>query len=100
MNKKIYIKTIPRADLTNNRFYKIFPKNLLDVHIKNYLFALQNNIEFTHMLFVSDTDYFIRKGIYQFINNYDAGFFVTSCSVKPLNLDINELTLYARNGMA
>ena len=90
LNKKIYINNIPRADLTKNPFYKIFPKNILDIHIKDYLFALQNNIEFTHMLFVSDTDYFIRKGIYKFINPYDAGFFVTSCSVKPINLDINE----------
>jgi hypothetical protein len=90
LNKKIYINTIPRADLSNNRFFKIFPKNILDIHIKDFLFAVQNNIEFTHMLFVSDTDYFIRKGIYKFMYPYDAGFFVTSCSVKPLSLDINE----------
>jgi hypothetical protein len=90
INKSIYINTIPRIEVNNTAMHKMFCKNLLHVHITNYIFAVQNNINFTHIMFLSDMDMFFRKGIYNFIKVYDAGFLQGNSFIKPLSLKMNE----------
>jgi hypothetical protein len=87
LNTKIFINTIPRIIVNNSAMHSMFVKNLLHVHITNYLFAVQNNIDFSHIMFLSDMDYFFKKDVYDFIKVYDAGFFLGNSFIKPLSLD-------------
>jgi hypothetical protein len=84
---KIYINTIPRVKVDNAKMHSMFVKNLLHAHITNYQFAVQNNIVFSHIMFLSDMDYFYKIGLYDFIKVYDAGFFLGNSFIKPLSLD-------------
>lgn len=90
MNKKIYINDIPRVIVNNSAMHPMFVKNLLHAHITNYLFAVRNGIEFTHIMFLSDMDMFVKKGVYNFIKYYDCGFFHGNAHVKPISLNVNE----------
>jgi len=87
---KIYINNIPRVKIDNQKMHSMFVKNLLHAHITNYEFAIKSNISFTHIMFLSDMDYFYKRGVYNYIKPYDAGFFIGNSFVKPLSLDEKE----------
>ena len=87
LSNKIYINNIPRVKVDNSKMHSMFVKNLLHAHITNFEFAIKNNISFTHIMFLSDMDYFYKMGLYNFIKTYDAGFFIGNSFIKPISLD-------------
>lgn len=71
MDKSVFINPIPRSPHKDC--------NLLDAHLRNYQYARDSGISFTYVYMLSDTDMFFRKGLFEFISNYHAGFFMTNC---------------------
>ena len=82
MNKRVFINTIPRMVKKDGAYY-----NSVHLHsyISNYKYAKLLNLKFEIIYFVTDSDMFFRKGLYNFIKNYDAGFQVCQNRLKPSN---------------
>jgi hypothetical protein len=82
MNTRVFINTIPRMVKKDNAQY-----NSVHLHsyISNYKYAKSLNLKFDIIYFVTDSDMFFRKGLYNFIKNYDAGFQVCQNRLKPSN---------------
>mgnify|MGYP000885389812 CR=1 FL=1 len=47
--------------------------NIISTHISNYNYA-KKNIEFDYIIFHSSNDMYVRKGAYDYITSYDAGY--------------------------
>jgi hypothetical protein len=82
INKQVYINTIPRMIKKEGAQYN---STHLHSYISNYKFAKSLNLDFDIIYFVTDSDMFFRKGLYNFIKNYDAGFQVCQNRLKPIN---------------
>lgn len=81
---QIYINSIPRSQNKD--------ANLLEAHCRNYQFAKEQNMNFEYVCLLSDQDMFFRKGLYDLVKNYDAGFMVCTSFLKPND--------YKENGFA
>jgi hypothetical protein len=77
LNTRVFINPTPRSFTTGT--------NLLEAHCTNYIYALELGIKFTHIYFLSDQDMFFRRGLYNFVKNYNAGFLMCSSHLKPNN---------------
>jgi hypothetical protein len=82
MNTRVFINTIPRMTRKEGATYN---SSHLHSYISNYKYAKLLNLEFDIIYFVTDSDMFFRKGLYNFIKNYDAGFQVCQNRLKPSN---------------
>jgi len=82
MNKRVFITMIPRMIKKDGAQYN---SSHLHSYISNYKYAKSLNLEFDTIYFVTDSDMFFRKGLYNFIKNYDAGFQVCQNRLKPSN---------------
>ncbi len=74
---KIFINPIPRSPNLD--------ANLLESHLRNYQYARDTGMKFTHIYFLSDQDMFFRKGLYKCISNYHAGFLMCSNFINSFN---------------
>ena len=83
-SKRVYINDKERrqSDIKNGK------ANLLDCHIQNYKFAIHNNLQFTHIYFISDGDFFIRTGLYDFIKDYHVGGWIGNYIITPVETNI------------
>lgn len=75
LNKTIFINPIARSQNKS--------PNVLESHLRNYKYACEANFVFDYIYFLSDQDMFFRKGLYDFIKNYDVGFLMCSHFLKP-----------------
>ena len=82
MNTRVFINTIPRMVKKDGAQYNSVH---LHSHISNYKYAKSENLKYDIFFLVSDSDMFFRKGLYNFIKNYDAGFQVCQNRLKPSN---------------
>lgn len=77
LDTRVFINPVPRSFTVGT--------NLLEAHCNNYLYALEKGIQFTHIYFLSDQDMFFRRGMYNFVKNYNAGFLMCTSYLKPNN---------------
>ncbi len=77
--KTIIINPIPRSPNKD--------ANLLESHLRNYQWARDNGIEFTHICLLSDQDMYFRKGLYKCISHYHAGFLMSSNFINNFEKD-------------
>jgi hypothetical protein len=92
-NTKIFINPIPRSQNED--------ANLLESHIRNYEYAKSIHLDFSIVYFLSDQDMFFRKGLEDFIKNYQAGFLICSSFLKPTNFQERDFavgTLWNQKG--
>jgi hypothetical protein len=80
----IFMNPIPRSQNKD--------ANLLEAHLRNYLFAKEQGMKFDYVCLLSDQDMFFRKGVYELVKHYDAGFMVCTSFLKPND--------YKENGFA
>lgn len=82
MGSRVFINTIPRMTKLDGALYNSIH---LYSHISNFKYALSLNLSFNTIYLISDSDMFFRKGLYDFIKHYDAGFQVCQNRLKPFN---------------
>ena len=74
---RVFINPMPRSPNLD--------ANLLESNCNNYIYAVSKGIKFTHVYFLTDTDMFFKKGLYDLVKNYHAGFLMCTSYLKPDN---------------
>lgn len=77
-----YLTIYKNVYINNNRHSYIIGKGLLFIHISNFLFCINNNIDFEYFIILSSNEMFIKKGLIHYIEKYKNG-------VQLVKFDIN-----------
>lgn len=74
-NLKYFIKDLNSVFVNSERFFSGWGDgSLIKIHLSNFEFAINSNIEFTHCCLHASNDMFVRRGLDLWVDGFDAGF--------------------------